>query len=108
MLALEDDQRISALARVIVAQGLSVREVENRARLGTPPRKRGAIKASGSEVRTDPAMRHAEEELRRALQTDVRLAESGPARGRIEISYYSTEDLERLIDLMIGARRASL
>ena len=108
LLALEDDQRISALARAIIAHGLSVREVENRARQGTAPRKRGARVAAASDVHLDPAMRHAQEELRRALQTDVRLIERGSARGRIEISYYSTEDLDRLMELMLGARRAAL
>jgi ParB family transcriptional regulator, chromosome partitioning protein len=108
LLALEDDARITALAREVVAQGLSVREVEERARQGAAPRKRGRRAAAGVEKRVDPALRHVQDELRRALQTDVRLVDGGSGRGRIEIAYYSTEDLERVIDLVLGVRRATL
>jgi ParB family transcriptional regulator, chromosome partitioning protein len=107
LLALEDDQRISSLAREIVANGLSVRQVEHRARGGAPGRKRVHLSATRVGGR-DAAQRHAESELRRVLQTDVRLVEHGAARGKIEIAYYSHEDLDRLLDIMIGSRRSPL
>jgi ParB family chromosome partitioning protein len=109
LLTLDDEKRIIALALEIVAQGLSVRDVERRARDGAAPRVRAKKKsAPASEQRGDIAIRQTQEELRRFFQTDVAVSESATGRGKIEISYYSMEDLERLIDLILGARRISL
>jgi ParB family chromosome partitioning protein len=109
LLTLDDEKRIIALALEIVAQGLSVRDVERRARDGAAPRVRAKKKsAPASEQRGDIAIRQTQEELRRFFQTDVTVSESATGRGKIEISYYSMEDLERLIDLILGARRISL
>jgi len=109
LLTLEDEKRIIALAHEIIAQGLSVRDVERRARDGAAPRDRVKKKsAPKSEQRIDVAIRQTQEELRRFFQTDVHVSESASGRGKIEISYYSMEDLERLIDLILGARRIAL
>jgi ParB family chromosome partitioning protein len=108
LLALDDEERIIALAKEIVSGGLSVREVEERARNGVPARKKGAKGTAKPEIHADIALRHTQEELRRYLQTDVRVSAAGSGRGRIEISYYTTEDLERVVDLILGARRVAL
>ena len=109
LLTLEDEQAIIALAKEIVSKGLSVRDVEHRARQGAAPRVRKSRvpeKPAGGSDST--ALRHVQEELRRHLQTDVRLVPGDDARGKIEIAYYSTEDLDRLVDLVLGAKRAAL
>ena len=105
LLALEDDQRIVALAREVVALGLSVRDVEHRARNGAPPKTQRAPKKSSGAERGDAALRQVQEELRRFLQTDVRIAANEQGRGQIGIAFYSTDDLDRIIDLLLGARR---
>ena len=51
------------------------------------------------------AARHVEEQIRSYLQTDVKISLRGPERGTIEISFYSAEDLERILDLMLGSDR---
>jgi ParB family transcriptional regulator, chromosome partitioning protein len=108
LLALEDDVRIIALAREVVAHGLSVRDVEQRARATAVAHKRRPSKkpAAGGEG-GDLAERQAQEDLRRYLQTDVRIARGEGGRGRIEIAFYSTDDLDRLLDLLLGARRTA-
>jgi ParB family chromosome partitioning protein len=109
LLTLDDEKRLVALAHEIVAEGLSVRDVERRVRDGAPARTRAAKKsATKTGQRGDIAIKQAQEELRRFFQTDVHVSESAAGRGKIEISYYSTEDLERLIDLILGARRIAL
>jgi ParB family chromosome partitioning protein len=109
LLTLDDEQAIVALAKEIVARGLSVRDVEHRARQGAAPRVRKSRVPEKIEGASDSAAhRHVQEELRRHLQTDVRLIPGDDARGKIEISYYSTEDLDRLADLLLGAKRAVL
>jgi len=42
------------------------------------------------------------DELERALGTRVRIVESSEKRGRIEIEYYSPDDLARIYGVIIG------
>jgi hypothetical protein len=39
------------------------------------------------------------------LQTDVHLALTGKEKGVLRIGFYSSEDLERLLDLVLGSNR---
>ena len=50
----------------------------------------------------DPNVKAAVEELERALGTKVRIVPSGPTRGRIEIEYYSTDELHRLYSVIVS------
>lgn len=112
LLPIKDERRQLELANEIVARQLSVREVEGRARAlaagrETDPRKRpGSAQspASGARAGADPAVREIEEQLRKRLQTDVQVQPLGNDRGIVRISYYSGDDLERVLDLIIGAR----
>lgn len=92
---------------IVVARGLSVRETEElvrrlrdrtRARPGAPP----AEARSGP--RRDPDLERIEAELRDALGTKVALR-SGRRGGRIIIEYYDAEDLGRLYERLLSARR---
>ena len=90
------------LAREAVARGMSVREVERRVREGvpvarpesTPPRARSARPAEAQRI---------EDQLRRYLQTDVRLTLTASDRGEIRILFYNNDDLERVLSLVLGA-----
>src|SRR5687768_8134352 len=112
LLPIKDERRQLDLANEIVARQLSVREVEARARAltadpatppgATPPRT-PVVATSGT---TDPATRRIEEQLRKHLQTDVHVQSLGADRGVVRITFYSPDDLERLLDLMIGPVRS--
>jgi ParB family chromosome partitioning protein len=111
LLALGDEQRIIELAREVVAKGLTVRDVEQRARDASSrtqpapnerPAKPGAG-GSGSAI-----TRHLAEQLRRHLQTDVTVSSTDGKRGKIEIAFYSADDLERVLDLILGPKREQL
>ena len=61
-------------------------------------------KASGGlstspDKKSDAHIKHMEEKLRSLLGTKVEIRHSG-GKGRIEISYYSLDDFERIIDKM--------
>ena len=108
LLALTDEQAMIAVARDVVAQGLSVREVERRVKeastalRGAPGKApRGGGAAGGEPVSAEA--RRIEDQLRRYLQTDVRLSLSGSARGEIRIQFYSNDDLERVLELVLGS-----
>jgi ParB family transcriptional regulator, chromosome partitioning protein len=102
LLAFEDERAISELAREVVAKGLSVRDVEARARRARPEKRHPIVK---TENRSYSEIQRLEEQLRRHLQTDVAITVSRDYRGSIAISFYSADDLERLLDLILGPRR---
>ncbi len=62
--------------------------------------KRGKAKKPPGRAR-DPDVRAVEERLVERFGTKVQIR-GGPARGRIEIAYFSADDLERVIELLQG------
>jgi ParB family chromosome partitioning protein len=106
LVSLDDERRALTLANEAVARQLSVRELERRVRemLQPPAPKRPPLRPSESAAGA-PVLKRLEDELRRRLQTDARIRLSGPERGTVEISFYSADDLERVLDLMLGPNR---
>jgi len=102
LLAFEDERLISDAAREAVAKGLSVRDVEARARRARPEKRHPIVKTQN---RSYSEIQRLEEQLRRHLQTDIAITVSRDYRGSIAVSFYSAEDLERLLDLILGPRR---
>ncbi len=103
LLPLPLSDAIVALGEVL-AKGLSVREAESLVRrmvqaTGRPARVRARLRGN------DPEVQHLATELRAALGTKVEILR-GRKGGRITIEYYSAEDLERLYELLIRARRS--
>ena len=107
LVSLEDDRRALSLANEVVAHQLSVREVERRVRdmLQPPAPKRPAAQKAAGNGAAAPVLKRLEDELRRRLQTDVHIRLSGPERGTIEVAFYSADDLERVLDLVLGPQR---
>jgi ParB family chromosome partitioning protein len=115
LLALGDDRRIIELANDVIAKQLSVREVERRVKQANEP-----ARASGTEESSSPRalslpapsnqataeLRRIEDQLRRHLQTDVHLVLTGKEKGVLRIGFYSSEDLERLLELILGRKRS--
>lgn len=99
LLGLAHPDRQCALAKKIVEHGLSVRETEQvvqgakKTRTKTPPG-RGTVPS-------DPELDELEASLRRVLGTKVKI-KTGRRGGRIEIEYYSQDELTRLLDLLLG------
>ncbi len=92
ILAIEGKTSQIDAARRIIKKGLSVREAELLSKkIPGPPKK-----ASG-----DPQIASLEEKLIKGLGTRVRIINKGK-RGKIEIEYYSFEELERLLDILLG------
>lgn len=80
-------------ARKIIRKGLSVREAEVLSKkIATFPK---------AKVPRDPQISSLEEKLIRSLGTKVRIINRGK-KGKIEIEYYSFDELERLLDILLG------
>ena len=109
LLALGDDHRMLELAKIVIAEGLSVRDVERRIReSGTARTRAGAAPSAVPETKRPAEVVRIEDELRRHLQTDVKIQLSTQDKGDVRIAFYSTDDLERVLDILLGASRERL
>ena len=95
ILAMEGANEQRRLAEQTVKFGWSVRQVENMVAVSKAPVRPKEMK------RVDPNVRAATETLERSLGTRVRIVEKGK-KGRIEIEYYSQEELQRLYERLVN------
>ena len=95
ILAMEGANEQRRLAEQTVKFGWSVRQVENMVAVSKAPVQPKEKK------RVDPNVRAATETLERSLGTRVRIVEKGK-KGRIEIEYYSQEELQRLYERLVN------
>jgi len=100
ILGLPDEDLQRQVAEKASSQGLSVRQVERLVQRMTRPREPKPL----SEVLDDPNVQAAVQEMERVLGTRVRIVSKGDQRGRIEIEYYSAEDLDRVYSIITGNR----
>ncbi|UCG62375.1 MAG: ParB/RepB/Spo0J family partition protein [Candidatus Zixiibacteriota bacterium] len=89
ILAVDSAEQMIQLAERIIADTLTVREVE-----GVTRRRRRRLVPK----RKIPALMEIENLLKQLLGTSVKIS-PGLKRGKIEIEYYGDEDLERIMDL---------
>jgi ParB family chromosome partitioning protein len=86
------------IARQVIDGALSVRATEHLVRKaveGTPTKTASVV---------DPNIRAAETKLRRALGTQVRIVQlRGEGPGKVEISFYSNQDLDRIYNLLLSS-----
>lgn len=92
----KDDAKKKELAKQTVAYGWSVRELEQAIQNLASA---GKTKAKQKAKRRDPYLEEAERRLRETFQTTVKI-KAGKDKGKIELSYFSKEDLERLLEML--------
>ena len=100
ILSLDNKDKQKELCALIIKKGLSVREAETMAKRWaekpkkpiTPVKKRGDLESQLNSI---------QDSLTKYLGTKVRIAPKGN-KGRIEIEYYSNEDLERIAEAILG------
>jgi ParB family transcriptional regulator, chromosome partitioning protein len=98
LLKFEDAQTQREIAQLCIAEGWSVRQIEEFTRPKTSAAK---TKTKPPDGPLDPNVKFALSELERILGTKVRIVESRGGKGRIEIEYYSPDDLSRIYDLIV-------
>ena len=100
ILSLESKEKQKELCALIIKKGLSVREAEALAirwseklrKRVTPVKKKGDLESQLGSL---------QDSLRKYLGTKVLIMSKGK-RGKIEIEYYSHEDLERIVETITG------
>ena len=98
-----EDRQIEVCNRVM-GSGLSVRETERLAKEWARSGNSGTRENVSRETlpaKADPNMLEVESQLRAVLGTKVSIVKNKD-RGRIEIEFYSDDDLERLLSLLAG------
>ena len=85
------------MARKIIDDGLSVRATELLVQKSSD--EKPAKKSAASPV-DDPNIRAAETRLRRVLGTQVKITQTADGKGKIEISFFDTRDLDRVYNLL--------
>lgn len=95
LLALEDPEMQKSTAEQVMENDLSVRETEKLVRRLLSPKKSKKPKTENEQIST--VFQDLEEQLRKSMGTRVFIQPIKGKKGKIEIEYYSDEDLERII-----------
>lgn len=102
LLALSDKEEQFALAQKIAEKGLSVRETEKLVKKLTEKTEEPEkdTKEEKTEDRLSLFFQDLEEQLKGIMGTKVQIRRKDEKKGRIEIEYYSPEELERITELL--------
>lgn len=104
LLSIEDKELQKQMARNVIEFTLSVRDIEKSVKRMTNG-KSVSIGKKTPIAKSDANTRAAETKLRRQLATQVRIVSDGRGTGgRIEIEYYSEDDLQRVYELLLKAK----
>jgi ParB family chromosome partitioning protein len=111
LLAVSNESELVPLANQAVEHGWSVRDLEARTR-GESPTSSATASNSLPAASRQPGrpvqkmasadVRRVEDALRKRLGTDVRVTTRRRGRGFISVSYYSNDDLARVLELILG------
>ncbi|HLI49555.1 MAG TPA: ParB/RepB/Spo0J family partition protein [Chthonomonas sp.] len=93
----ERPDAILRLWTVVKSRGLSVRETERMAKAA----RQALSPSSAPPSPPDPQIQYIQERLQGALKTRVALHFTSSGTGRIEIFFYSLDELERLLDILV-------
>ena len=92
------------IAQQVAEKHLSVRDVEKliKERLSGKKKKKGSGKGKAPEMDAalELAYKEIEERLKQSLGTKTVIRHSGDGSGRLEIEFYSHEDLEKIVDML--------
>jgi ParB family chromosome partitioning protein len=98
LLGLSDSSAQARLAKRIIAEGLSVRAVEEIVAMGLEPEK-APRKSPATRAPAAPALRRLADRLSDVFDTRVKV-EMGKRKGKIVVEFATIEDLERIVDTM--------
>lgn len=98
LIMIEDPEQQYIIAQRIFDEKLSVRDVEKLVKnLNQPPKEK---KTAVVDKSLEAVYQDIEENLKQKLSTKVSITSKGNGSGKIEIEFYSHEDLEKLMDLL--------
>lgn len=99
LLPIEDFEKQTLIAQKVFDEKLSVRETEKLVRsLQTEKKEKEKTKKKENDI----FYKDLEEKIKSIIGTKVSIHSKSKKKGKIEIEYYSPEDLERILDLLMS------
>ena len=96
LISIENPEEQLQIAEQIFDEKMSVRETEKLIKnLGKPSKKKNKFQKNES---IESAYRELEEKCKQAIGTKVEIVSKGDGTGKIEIEFYSTDDLEKITE----------
>lgn len=105
LLALGDKEQQHSLAVKIFDEKLSVRETEKLVKKQQEEKKEPTKPKEEKNV-YDYIFRDLEEKMKTSIGSKVTISQKSKDKGKIEIEYYSNEELERIVDLITNTQKA--
>ena len=110
LLGIDDQEEMLQLFRKVVQSNLNVRQVEGEVRrlLGRSNRSSDSHShkdGSSASLGQDPTILDLTDKLRRHFATKVRIAYSDKHAGEVRIEFYTDDDLERIIEMILADRK---
>lgn len=99
LLAISDEEKQYTLAQKIFDEKLSVREVEKLVKK-LQNQKTAPIKENPDKAKMDAVYQDVEENMKTILGTKVTINQKDSMKGKIEIEYYSPQELDRIYELL--------
>ena len=100
LLGIEDGDLQYETAMKVYDEGLSVREVERLVKkINTPPKEEKEKQPASQKEQYQLIYENAENKLKTIMGTKVNIRNKSNHKGKIEIEYYSLDELERLMEL---------
>jgi ParB family chromosome partitioning protein len=97
----KNDKQKKELAEAAILQQWSVRELEDVIKKQEEAGSKEAVAPNKASAKKDPYINQLEENLRDQFRTTVKIKHQNN-KGKIELMYYSKDDLERLLELLQG------
>lgn len=104
LLGIEDPKQQTEVANLIIEKGMSVREIEKLVKSISNPGKEKKQKEKEEEKDIGFIFQDLEERMKGIMGTKVMIHQKDKNKGRIEIEYYSSSELERIVELIESIR----
>lgn len=100
LISIEDPEQQYTIAQKVFDEKLNVRDVEKLVKNLNKPEK--AKKEPVADKALEVVYQDLEEKLKQSLGTKVSIASKGDGAGKLEIEFYTHDDLEKITDLLTG------
>ncbi len=100
LISIEDPEQQYTIAQKVFDEKLNVRDVEKLVKNLNKPEK--AKKEPVADKALEAVYQDLEEKLKQSLGTKVSIASKGDGAGKLEIEFYTHDDLEKITDLLTG------
>lgn len=99
LMGFESDAHMLAVFDQVLEKGLTVKDVEQRAKSVTRPTKKGTSAKSAQQTESDPNNAALEEALSTFFGASTKI-KKGEIGGELSIQFYSDDDLDRILDIL--------